>query len=96
MYFINTILLLKLGDIMFGKLYVLDNDGTYRLVNYININITEDNSYLDKLLSRLQSINRSNSSSVLGSDRGAISTLSKEEFLQSVLERLKSLNGSSL
>lgn len=93
MYFINTILLLKLGDIMFGKLYVLDNDGTYRLVNYININITEDNSYLDKLLSRLQSINRSNSSSVLGSDRGAISTLSKEE---SVLERLKSLNGSSL
>lgn len=80
MYFINTILLLKLGDIMFGKLYVLDNDGTYRLVNYININITEDNSYLDKLLSRLQSINRSNSSSVLGSDRGAISTLSKEEF----------------
>lgn len=96
MYFINTILLLKLGDIMFGKLYVLDNDGTYRLVNYININITEDNSYLDKLLSRLQSINRSNSSSVIGSDRGAISTLSKEEFLQSVLERLKSLNGSSL
>ena len=96
MYFINTILLLKLGDIMFGKLYVLDNDGTYRLVNYININITEDNSYLDKLLSRLQSINRSNSSSVLGSDRGAISTLSKEEFLQSVPERLKSLNGSSL
>lgn len=96
MYFINTILLLKLGDIMFGKLYVLDNDGTYRLVNYININITEDNSYLDKLLSRLQSINRSNSSSVLGSDRGAISTLSKEEFLQSVLERIKSLNGSSL
>lgn len=96
MYFINTILLLKLGDIMFGKLYVLDNDGTYRLVNYININITEDNSYLDKLLSRLQSINRSNSSSVLGSDRGAISTLSKEEFLQSVLERFKSLNGSSL
>lgn len=81
---------------MFGKLYVLDNDGTYRLVNYININITEDNSYLDKLLSRLQSINRSNSSSVLGSDRGAISTLSKEEFLQSVLERFKSLNGSSL
>lgn len=96
MYFINTILLLKLGDIMFGKLYVLDNDGTYRLVNYININITEDNSYLDKLLSRLQSINRSNSSSVLDSDRGAISTLSKEEFLQSVLERFKSLNGSSL
>lgn len=96
MYFINTILLLKLGDIMFGKLYVLDNDGTYRLVNYININITEDNSYLDKLLSRLQSINRSNSSSVLGSDRGAISTLSKEEFLQSVLERFKSLNGNSL
>lgn len=96
MYFINNILLLKLGDIMFGKLYVLDNDGTYRLVNYININITEDNSYLDKLLSRLQSINRSNSSSVLGSDRGAISTLSKEEFLQSVLERFKSLNGSSL
>lgn len=84
---------MKLGDIMFGKLYVLDNDGTYRLVNYININITEDNSYLDKLLSRLQSINRSNSSSVLGSDRGA---LSKEEFLQSVLERFKSLNGSSL
>lgn len=96
MYFINTILLLKLGDIMFGKLYVLDNDGTYRLVNYININITEDNSYLDKLLSRLQHINGSNSSSVLGSDRGAISTLSKEEFLQSVLERFKSLNGSSL
>lgn len=96
MYIINTVLLLKLGDIMFGKLYVLDNDGTYRLVNYININITEDNSYLDKLLSRLQSINRSNSSSVLGSDRGAISTLSKEEFLQSVLERFKSLNGSSL
>ena len=87
---------MKLGDIMFGKLYVLDNDGTYRLVNYININITEDNSYLDKLLSRLQSINRSNSSSVLGSDRCAISTLSKEEFLQSVLERFKSLNGSSL
>lgn len=96
MYFINTILLLKLGDIMFGKLYVLDNDGTYRLVNYININITEDNSYLDKLLSRLQHINGSNSSSVLGSDRGSISTLSKEEFLQSVLERFKSLNGSSL
>lgn len=84
---------MKLGDIMFGKLYVLDNDGTYRLVNCININITEDNSYLDKLLSRLQSINRSNSSSVLGSDRGA---LSKEEFLQSVLERFKRLNGSSL
>lgn len=69
MYFINTILLLKLGDIMFGKLYVLDNDGTYRLVNYININITEDNSYLDKLLSRLQSINGSSSNSVLGADR---------------------------
>ena len=69
MYFINTILLLKLGDIMFGKLYVLDNDGTYRLVNYININITEDNSYLDKLLSRLQDINGSNSSSVLGNGR---------------------------
>jgi hypothetical protein len=60
---------LKLGDIMFGKLYVLDNDGTYRLVNYININITEDNSYLDKLLSRLQSINGSSSNSVLGADR---------------------------
>ena len=69
MYFINTILLLKLGDIMFGKLYVLDNDGTYRLVNYININIAEDNSYLDKLLSRLQAINGSNSSSVLGTGR---------------------------
>lgn len=69
MYFINTILLLKLGDIMFGKLYVLDNDGTYRLVNYININITEDNSYLDKLLSRLQPINGSSSNSVLGADR---------------------------
>lgn len=69
MYFINTILLLKLGDIMFGKLYVLDNDGTYRLVNCININITEDNSYLDKLLSRLQQINGSNSSNILGTDR---------------------------
>ena len=69
MYFINTILLLKLGDIMFGKLYVLDNDGTYRLVNYININIAKDNSYLDKLLSRLQAINGSNSSSVLGTGR---------------------------
>lgn len=87
---------MKLGDIMFGKLYVLDNDGTYRLVNYININITEDNSYLDKLSSRLQSINGSSSNSVLGADRGAISTLSKEEFLQSVLERFKSLNGNSL
>lgn len=54
---------------MFGKLYVLDNDGTYRLVNYININITEDNSYLDKLLSRPQSINGSSSNSVLGADR---------------------------
>lgn len=60
---------MKLGDIMFGKLYVLDNDGTYRLVNYININIAEDNSYLDKLLSRLQAINGSNSSSVLGTGR---------------------------
>ena len=60
---------MKLGDIMFGKLYVLDNDGTYRLVNYININITEDNSYLDKLLSRLQQINGSNSSNILGTDR---------------------------
>ena len=66
---INTILLLKLGDIMSGKLYVLDNDGTYRLVNCININITEDNSYLDKLLSRLQHINGSNSSNILGTDR---------------------------
>lgn len=54
---------------MFGKLYVLDNDGTYRLVNYININIAEDNSYLDKLLSRLQAINGGNSSSVLGTGR---------------------------
>ena len=69
MYIINTTLLLKLGDIMFGKLYVLDNDGTYRLVNCININITEDNSYLDKLLSRLQHINGSNSSNILGTDR---------------------------
>ena len=60
---------MKLADIMFGKLYVLDNDGTYRLVNYININIAEDNSYLDKLLSRLQAINGSNSSSVLGTGR---------------------------
>lgn len=54
---------------MFGKLYVLDNDGTYRLVNCININITKDNSYLDKLLSRLQHINGSNSSNILGIDR---------------------------
>ena len=60
---------MKLDDIMFGKLYVLDNDGTYRLVNCININIAEDNSYLDKLLSRLQHINGSNSSNILGTDR---------------------------
>ena len=53
---------------MVGKLYVLDNDGTYRLVNYININITGDSSYLDKLLSRLQSIN-GRSSSILGTGR---------------------------
>ena len=64
---------------MFGKLYVLDNDGTYRLVNYININITEDNSYLDKLLSRLQHINGSNSSNILGIDRSIIdSGISKD------------------
>lgn len=79
--FIDTTILLKLGDIMFGKLYVLDNDGTYRLVNYININITEDNSYLDKLLSRLQGIN-GKSSSILGADRSTRgSDINKDEFI---------------
>lgn len=82
---------------MFGKLYVLDNDGTYRLVNYININITEDNSYLDKLLSRLQHINGDRSNSVLGADRNVRdSDVIKDEFLQSVLDRLRSLKGNSL